>query len=395
MNATASPYPRVHLPYRWLFVALGLGVLFFAGYWPRHVAQQKLDSASSAQQHALPRVQVTTAVAIDAGRSLTLPGNFVANRQAFINARATGYVSRLSVDIGDRVRAGDVLAELDTPELDQQLAQARGTLQQKQAALEQAIANRDYAQQTAKRLDALLPGITTRQEDDQAHAQVKVGEANVGAARADIAATNANVRELMQLVTFGRVLAPFAGRITQRNVDLGSLVVAGGQPLFQIEAVDPMRVFVKVPQPFALSVHEGETARISIRQLPAHAFDGRVTRTAGTLDPASRTLNTEIDVPNPNGQLLGGMFADVSIAVELQHRLVRVPASAVITDARGVHVATVDRSARIKLVAVQRGLDNGADIDLVDGLEGGERVLVNPGADVSDGIRVEAVGGSR
>jgi membrane fusion protein (multidrug efflux system) len=396
MNSIASAHPRVIRPsYRWLFGMVGLVVLFFAGYWPRHMEQRKLDSASIAQASALPRVKTTTAVAVDAGRSLTLPGNFVAIRQALVSARATGYVARLAVDIGDRVRAGDVLAELDTPELNQQLAQARGTLNQRQAALEQAIANRDYAQLTAKRQDALLPGITTQQQVDQAHAQVKIDEANVGAARADIEVAQADVRELIQLVSFGRVVAPFAGRITQRNVDVGSLVVAGGQPLFQIEAIDPMRVFVQVPQSFAASVKEGETASVSIRELPGRAFDGRVTRTAGTLDPATRTLNTEIDVPNPNGELLGGMFADVSIAVALQHRTVRVPASAVITDAQGVHVATVDRSDRVELVAVQRGTDNGAEIDLVDGLAGGEQVLVNPGGAVSDGMRVEAVGESR
>jgi membrane fusion protein (multidrug efflux system) len=396
MNAIASQLPRVsRLPYRWLFVPVSLVVLFVGGYWPRHTAQRKLDAASRAQERALPRVNVMTAVAVDAGRSLTLPGSFVADRQAVINARATGYVARLAVDIGDRVRAGDVLAELDTPELNQQLAQARSTLDQRQAALAQAIANRDYAQLSAQRQDALLPGITTQQAVDQAHAQVKVDEANVGAARADVEAARANVRQLLQLVSFGRVLAPFAGRITQRNIDIGSLVVAGGQPLFQIEAIDPMRVFVKVPQPFVLSVKDGQAARVSIRQLPGRVFEGRVTRTAGTLEPASRTLNTEIEIPNPNGELLGGMFADVSIAVALQHRTFRVPASAVITDGQGVHVATVDPGGRVQLLAVQRGLDNGAEIELVDGLAGGEQVVVNPGAAVSGGMRVQAVGGSR
>jgi membrane fusion protein (multidrug efflux system) len=385
---------------RWPLIALAASVLaiaFFAGYWPRHVAKQKLVAESAAAQQRLPRVKVATAVAGGGGRSLTLPGTLVANQQAFVNARATGYVTRWLVDIGDRVHAGDVLAELDTPELDQQLSQARAASRQKDAALEQAIANRDYAHTTAAREDALLAeALASQQANDQAHAQVKIWEANVHAAEADVAAAGANVRELTQLVSFGRVVAPFDGRITQRNIDVGTLVTAGGaagQPLFKIEATDPIRVFVQVPQAFALSVKDAEAANVSVRQLPGRAFGGHVTRTAGALDPASRTLNVEIDVPNPVGELLGGMFAEVTIDVALSHPVVRVPSSAVITDSRGVHVATVDGAGQVHLVTVARGIDSGREIDLVEGLAGGEQVMVSPGGDVTDGMRVEAVTG--
>jgi RND family efflux transporter MFP subunit len=407
MSAVSYPFPRVDGSWRrWRIVALVpivLGVLFFAGYWPRHSAQKRLLAQSTAVQRSLPRVNVATAVAADGGRLLSLPGGLVANRQALVNARATGYVRRWRVDIGDRVHAGDVLAELDTPELDQQLDQARAALKQKDAALEQAIANLDYARVTATREDALLAqSLASQQNDDQARAQVKIWEANVDAAKADVAAAQASVRELGQLVSFGRVVAPFDGRITQRNIDVGSLVTAGGasggasgasagQPLFRIEAVDPIRVFVQVPQAFASSVKEAESASVSIRQLPGRVFDGHVTRTAGTLDPASRTLNVEIDIANPSGDLLAGMFAQVTIAVAVAHRVVRVPSSAVITDAHGVHVATVDGAGQVHLVAVLRGLDNGREIELVEGLNGGEQVLVNPGGDVTDGLRVESV----
>src|SRR5882672_3472645 len=279
-------------------VPLALVVLFFAGYWPRHAAQKKLAAQSRAVQQSVPRVKVATAVAADGGRSLTLPGSLVANQQALVNARATGYVARWRVDIGDRVRAGDVLAELDTPELDQQLEQARASLKQKDAALEQTAANRDYALVTATREDALLAAaLSSQQTNDQAHAQVKVWEANIHAAEADVAAAQAIVRELGQLVSFGHVVAPFDGRITQRNIDVGSLVTsggasggAGGQALFRIEATDPIRVFVQVPQAFALSVKAADEASVSIRQLQGRTFTGHVTRTAGTLDPGSRTL---------------------------------------------------------------------------------------------------------
>jgi RND family efflux transporter MFP subunit len=406
MSAISSLFQRIDLRWRRGVVAtlaaIVLVVMFFAGYWPRYSAQKKLAAETSSLQQTLPRVKVAVALAAAGGRSLTLPGNLVANQQALIGARATGYVARWRVDIGDRVHAGEVLAEIDTPDLDQQLEQARAALQQKQAAVEQAMANLDYARVTATRQDALLAeSLVSKQANDQANAQLKIEQANLHAAQADVAAAQANVRQLLQLVSFGRVVAPFDGRITQRNIDVGSLVTAGGasgpsggQSLFRIEAIDPIRVYIQVPQAFALSVKDGEAASISIRQLPGRAFEGRVTRNAGALDPASRTLNTEIDVPNPTGELLGGMFAEVTIAVAVSHRIVSVPSSAVITDARGVHVATVDTAGHVHLVAVQRGRDGGREIELVDGLNGGEKVMVNPGGDVADGMLVEAVTGS-
>jgi membrane fusion protein (multidrug efflux system) len=380
----------------WMAAALAallLVLLFFAGYWPGHMAKTRLASAASAAAGSVPGVIVAPAVAADGGRTLTLPGSLVADRQALVNARATGYVARWRFDIGDHVRAGDVLAELDTPELDQQLAQARAAARQKEGALEQAIANRDYARVTAKREDALLAeSLSSKQTNDQAHAQEKVGEANVHAADADVAAAQASVRQLAQLVSFGRVVAPFDGRITQRNIDVGSLVTAGGgQPMFRLEAMDPLRAFIQVPQAFALSVKDGQTASVVVRQLPGRTFDGHVTRTAGTLDPASRTLTVEVDVPNPTGELLGGMFAQVTVAVAVAHRVVRVPSSAVITDAMGVHVATVDGAGVLHLARVQRGQDTGREIEIVDGLNGGEQVVVTPAGDVTDGMRVEAV----
>jgi membrane fusion protein, multidrug efflux system len=400
MSPVAAAYERVEgRARRWRIAALFatiLAVSFFAGYWPRRAARAKLAAASSAARESLPRVKVVAAVAADGGRQLTLPGNTLANQQALVNARATGYVRRLRVDLGDRVHAGDVLAELDTPEVDQQLEQARAALKQKEAALQQADASAEYAQVTATREDHLLAeSLSSKQTNDQAHAQVKVALANVLAARADIAAAEATVRQLAQLVSFGRVLAPFDGRITQRNVDIGSLVTAGSAsaalPMFRMEAIDPIRVIIHVPQIFASSVKSGDHASVSVRQLPGRTFDGIVARTAGTLDPASRTLNVEIVVPNPAGELLGGTFAAVTIEVALPHRVVRVPSSAVINDARGVLVPTVDAAGHVHLATVVPGLDNGREIDVVDGLQGGELVLANPGGDTVDGMRVEAV----
>ena len=227
MITISSPFH--HVDWRWrrwmtaTLVPLVLVALFFAGYWPRRSAQKRLVAESSAVVHDLPLVKVAAAVAAPGSRSLTLPGSLTAYREALVNARATGYVARLRVDIGDRVHAGDVLAELDTPELDQQLDQARAALKQKEAALQQAMANRDYARVTASRMDTLLAQkLVSKQDYDQANAQNHIWEANVRAAQADVAAAQANVRELVQLVSFGHVIAPFDGRITQRNIDVGS-----------------------------------------------------------------------------------------------------------------------------------------------------------------------------
>lgn len=400
MSSSDSTVPHTHLPWRrWRYAPLFpivLAGLVFAGYWPRHVARMQLVGGAGVAATKAPRVKVAAALPAGRERSLTLPGSLVASSQAAVNARATGYVARWRADIGDRVHAGDVLAELDTPELDQQLEQARATLKQKEGALEQANANLDYAHVAAKREDALLASaISSKELNDQAHAQVKIWDANVHAARADLAAAEASVRELLQLVSFGKVRAPFDGRITQRTIDIGSLVTAGGTsttlPMFRIEATDPIHVFVQVPQAFALSIKPGQPASIAIRQLPGRAFEGHVVRTAGSLDPLTRTLNVEIEIPNRSGELLGGMYALTTIAVALAHPVVKVPASAVITDARGIHVATVDAGGLVHLLAVQPGPDNGRDIDIVDGLRGGENVVVSPGGDIAEGTRVEAV----
>jgi RND family efflux transporter MFP subunit len=320
----------------------------------------------------------------------------VAQSETLVYARANGYVRRWLVDIGDAVETGTLLAELETPELDQQLSQVRATLKQKQAIVVQAIANRDFFQVTAMRMDFLRArNLVSQQDDDQARAQAAVGDANVVAAKADVAATAADVRQLEQLVSFGRVTAPFAGTITQRLIDVGSLVNAGGgaagQALFRLDATDPIRVFVEVPQTFAPSVRAGESAVVSVRQYPGRAFLGSVTRTAGALDPISRTLNTEIEVPNGSHALFPGMYAQVTLSVAVSHPVIRVPSSAVIEDSRGIHVAVVDDRGVVHLVAVRPGRDNGTAVELVEGLSGGERVIVSPPGNAADGMQIEPV----
>jgi len=374
---------------------LVLAAAFIAGYLPRRLARARLAAATPAAP-AAPRVSVVKAAAVDAGRVLTLPAGLVANQQTLVYARANGYVRRWLVDIGDRVKKGQLLVQLDTPELDQQLVQSRASLQQTIAALAQAKANRDYAYVTARReAELFVKLLISAQENDQAQTQAAVWDANVKAAEANVAAQRANVAQLEQLVSFGRVYAPYDGTITRRLVEVGTLVNAGagGTPasLFEIASADPIQAYVDVPQVFAPSVLVGAEARVAVRNFRGRVFTGRVSRTAGALDPASRTLRTQVDLPNPKGELLAGMYVDVSLDVAVSHQVVRVPSSAIIADSRGVHVAVVDGSGKVRLVAVTTGLDNGSTIDVVAGLSGGEQVIATPPSGVTDGMQVQAV----
>ena len=218
------------------------------------------------------------------------------------------------------------------------------------AALVQAQANREYAHVTERReADLVAKSLIAAQEYDQARTQASVSDASVNAAKANVAAQRANVGQLEQLVSFGKVYAPFDGTITRRLVDVGTLVNAGAgsnaAALFEVVATDPMLAYVDVPQAFAPSVRVGADAKVAVRNFRGRVFAGRVTRTAGALDPASRTLRTEVQLPNASATLLAGMYVEVSLDVAVTHQVVRVPSSAIISDARGVHVAVVDGAA--------------------------------------------------
>jgi RND family efflux transporter MFP subunit len=372
-----------------------VALAFAAGYLPRHRARSKLVAETSAQQGPL-RVSVVRAVAAESGRELSLPATLAPYQRTFVFARASGFVRRWLVDIGSRVHKGDLLVELETPELTQQLQQAKATVLQREAALAQARANLAYAKITAQRLHTLFKeALVAQQDDDQARTQASVWEANVKAAIADIEATRALIRQLEQLISFGKVLAPYDGTITQRLVDVGTLVNAGaggtGAALFEIEATNPIRAFIEVPQPFAPSVRTGADAYVTVRQFPGRKFPGKVVRTSGAIDPTSRTLRTEIDLPNDKGELFAGTYGEASIGVDISHPIVRVPSGAILQDARGVHVAVVDPNGRVRLAAVQLGVDNGTTVDVVNGLKGGEQIIATPPADAADGLQVQVV----
>jgi RND family efflux transporter MFP subunit len=369
-----------------------LSALFLAGYLPRRHAQTSLAASSAAATAAAPRVDVIRPRVESNVRALSLPGSLQALEATAVYARANGYVHRWLVDIGDRVTHGQLLAEIDTPDLDQQLQQARATLGQMKASLEQAVANQSYAAITARRYETLAAQhFVSLQDVDQSRAQAAVSVANTHAAQSAIAAQTANVHQLEQLKAFARITAPFAGTITERNIDRGTLVTPGsasGQPLYMIAISNPLRVLVKVPQTFASGIVVGTTVSVRTRQYPGRDFTGKITRSAGALDAATRTLNVEAQVANDKGELFAGSYADVTFSAPLAHGVTVIPASAAVVDADGVRAATVDSHSKAHFIPVQIGRDQGQEVEIVLGLTGKERVIAAPGGNIVEGTFV-------
>jgi membrane fusion protein (multidrug efflux system) len=388
--------PARRIPRRRLIVVAGIALVVVAvafgfGYLPRRGKRAALTASSENAQRALPRIAVVTPKIGASDRALELPGTVQPLQETVLFARASGYVRTWRADMGDKVKKGDVLAEIETPELDQELSQARAQLMQTRAALLQAKANRDLANANLARARRLAPsGIVSKADLDQSQAQAAVGEANVTVADANVAAQQANIRRLDQLKAFAKVTAPFAGTITQRTVEVGALVTAGNsQPLFKIAAMDPARVFVQVPQDVAPGVRAGVPGNVTVREYPGRTFAGRVVRAAGELDRSTRTMNTEIRVPNEDGALLPGMYAEVALTLPSSHRVLELPATALMSDARGQHVAVVDAQHNLHLVPVVVERDKGTTIEISSGLQGNEMVAKLGSAAFVEGMTVD------
>ncbi len=374
-----------------LAVVVALGVLFAVGYLPRLRARTALVQATIAEHSASPRVEVVTPKEGSSSHSITLPGTVKALEETTIYSRANGYVKEWNVDIGDRVKAGQRLAVIETPDLDQEIMQASAQLAQAEAAVKQATATRDLAKSSLDRYRKLsAEGLATRQELDERSAQADVDVANVEVAQATVRTQRANLARLGQLKSFASVTAPFAGTITTRTIERGALVVSGNSaPLFKLAAVDPVRVFIDVPQDAAPGVSAGLDVAVSVREYPGRVFRGTVSRTAGALDPASRTLSTEIRVPNQDGKLLTGMYAEAAINLPTPHRTYELPATAVLTGAKGVGVQLVQADGTVHLTPVVIEQDLGASVRISSGLNGGERVLKLSSPGLADGTKVE------
>jgi RND family efflux transporter MFP subunit len=375
------------------FGALAVSVLAAAvviGMLPRHHAGQALAAEKS--DAGMMRVDVIAPKTLASDRSVVLPGSVQPLEETTLYPRATGYVGKWYFDLGDLVKEGDVLADIDTPETDRELAQARAALLKAEASIIQAKAVSDKAASELERSKKLFEqGLTSKQDLDQKQADATVGTANVKVAEANASAERANVSRLVQLKAYSKLTAPFAGRVTFRGVERGMLVTAGNAttPLFKVAANETVRVFVQVPQNVAPSVKLDQPAKVLVREFPKGDFTGKVSHLAGALDPATRTMLTEVRVPNKDQTLLAGMYAQVSLTLPTPHKVYEIPATALFTDAKGTRVATVDANGKIHFVSVAIERDNGGTIEIASGIEATDRVVKLANVDLTEGKQVE------
>jgi membrane fusion protein (multidrug efflux system) len=375
----------------WGLALLLLAALFLAGYVPKQAQRARL-AADAAEQTARPsRVAVIRPKPSRSDRDLALTGNLAGSEETTVYARADGFVKRWLVDMGDRVKAQQLLAELDTPELDQEIEQASAELARSEALVLQARAALDYANSTLERHRSLSArGFTSKQDLAQNEAQFGVGDANLKVAEAGRTSALANLHRLQQLKSFARVLAPFAGTITSRLVERGSLVAAGtASPLFAIVTVDPLRVVVNVPQSLVTGVQQGLKAQVEVAEYPRRSFEAAVTRTSGSLDAETRTMSVELRVLNGERLLLPGMYATVRLSLPSSHEVLVVPATALIPTNQGLRVARVDATGKVSLVPVVVERDNGNEVELASGLTAQDRLISNPAPTVFDGLQIE------
>jgi RND family efflux transporter MFP subunit len=392
-GAPLAPNPKAVRPRAlWL---LGLAALLplaagLAYGVSQHSAQNRQVMRITEQQRDfVPTVRVAKARAADGKVTVSLPATTLAFAAANIYARANGYIETRRVDIGDHVKAGALLAQITAPELDHQIAQAEATLGQIQATLLQTQAGRDLAQVTNDRDSALVrKGWVTPQQSDTDRLTLAAQDAAVAVAQSNIAAQQALIQILHQQKAYQSVIAPFDGTITQRNVDTGSLVQSGTTFMFTLMQSDVIRTQVYVPQDAAFGVDSGVEAVIHVPENPDRTFPGRVTRSAYALAPGTRTLLTEIDIPNPDGALSPGMYVTVELHIPRTNPSIMVPADALVFNGDGVHVAVADNGAvRFHTVTVAR--DFGAEVEVRDGIKPGDEVILKPAVTLADGSKVQ------
>ena len=394
-------------------IVLGIGalvlflVLLLVGVVPRVRNQRELAVAAQTVQTAAPEVYVIRPEPAS-GADLSLAATTQAIQDSIIYARTSGYLSKRYVDIGDYVKAGQLLAEIASPEIDQQLRQGQADLQQSERSLDLQKANLDLARATMGRYEAAdAEGAVAKQAVDQSVAAYRTAQAAVAAAEANVQSNRANVQRLQELTSFQRVLAPFGGTVIQRNVDVGALITAGSpvnntavapssvtgsaNGLFEIAQIDSLRVFVNVPQVYAPNVTVGLPVQIAVRGQLAQPVTGKVTRTASAFDPGTRTLLTQVDIPNQSHRLLPGMFVYVTFKIAPSGTRWRVPATAVIFNAQGTRVAIVGAGNTLRFQTVVLGRDFGTSIDVQAGLQGHETIVKQPTVSLQEGQRVTPI----
>jgi RND family efflux transporter MFP subunit len=393
--------PAKHRPpvrRRWggrLFALVGFLLLaggLSLGVWGKISQQHQVMATAEQARDFVPSVDVATVKASPGTVSVTLPGTTAAFAAANIFARATGYIAKRNVDIGDHVKAGELLAQLAVPELDDQISQNKATLDHLKSMLDQAEANRKLQQVTWDRDAPLVEkGWVTRQQGTVDVQNLKGQEAAVTAAQHNVTAQEKLVKQLRQQRDYASVVAPFDGVITQRNVDVGSLVqgnATSGTFMFEIMQEDVIRVSAFVPQDAAFGVVPGVDAVVRVPELPDREFPGKVTRIADALQPGTRTLLTEVDIPNPDGALTPGIYCTVEFRIPRKTPSLSVPADAIIFNRNGMQVAVVSNGkAEIRKVGVKRDLGTRVEVD--SGIKAGDQVILNPPVTLIDGSKVQ------
>ncbi|MEH1793464.1 efflux RND transporter periplasmic adaptor subunit [Nostoc sp.] len=408
-----------------------IGVVFFGtlltiGILPRLTQRSELQAAVK-EASTIPSVNVMTPRRATGISNLELPGSVVALNQTTVYARSTGYLRRWYADIGDRVRAGQLLAEIDSPDIDQQVLQAKAELIQAQANvlqsraslakgvsdLKQARANLLIARQSWERWQVLVKqGAVAQQDADTKYATYQANLANVEAAQNTVSSDSANVKVAQAntyaiqanfqrntiLQSYKKVTAPFAGVVTARNVNTGVLITAGSgstntgnTSLYTIAAYDALNVNVNVPQSSSALLNTGQTAQITVRELPQRVFTGKVVRTSNAIDPNTRTLLTQLKIDNLDGALRPGMYASVKFAINRTNPPFVVPDSVLVIDAKGTQVATITKNQTVHYQKVAVGRDYGTEVEITSGLTGNESLIANPTVDETEGLRVQPI----
>jgi RND family efflux transporter MFP subunit len=365
-----------------LFLFLVLGVLALLILGAITLLQRRTQYralANETEKMAVPTVSVVHPTLEPGQEDLVLPSTTQAYVESPIYARTNGYLKKWYHDIGSRVRQGELLADIDTPEVDQQLSQARADLGTSQA-------NQDLSKITATRYQDLIKtdGVS-KQEVDNA-----VGD--YAAKKAGMQSAEANVRRLEELESFKHIYAPFSGVITRRNVDIGNLINAGNggaaQELFFLAQTDPIRAYVRVPEIYGSTIHAGLGAYLELSQYPGENFQGKVVRTADAIDLASRTLNTEVDVPNKDSRLLPGGYAQVHLLVKVTGQRLQVPVNALLFRSEGLRAVTIDEDHKTHLQALTIGRDYGTALEVLQGLKPGDWIVLNPPDSLEEGLQV-------
>jgi len=341
------------------------------------VSNARVLEAGTAER-AKQYVKTTVPKAADAGQTLSLPGTLQGFVQSPIAARSSGYLRRWYKDIGSKVEKGELLAEIETPEIDQQLSQAIASRQQAASSLE-------LAKSTVERWENL------RKKDAVSQQELEERRSADVQARANLAAADANVERLRQLEGFKRVVAPFAGVITRRNVDVGDLIDAGGgssgRPLFQLSQTDPLRVYVNVPQSYAQLIKAGQKVVVTQAELPGRTFEGEVARTSASIDTTTRTMQIEVALPNRDGTLLPGAFVQVALPLQASQSLV-IPTNALLFRAEGLRVAVLDAADRVHLRSIDLGRNYGQTVEVLGGISASDRLVLNPADSLAEGDQV-------